>query len=346
MSNKITKLTEQQMARMGEFVEKWTNIGLSCEPANRPEAERGIKTAYEIVGLSHPKKIVWCGSPLSQGLTRAFVFGSKPSEVAVEASVWASVGASVRDSVGASVWDSVWASVGDSVWASVGDSVWASVRDSVRASVRDSVEASVRDSVYGQHEAGWLSFYDYFKEVCSLEAETMQLCGLLQVAKSAGWWLPHQKICWVSERPSVLHRDNRGRLHCDIGPSLMYPDGWSTWSWHGVTVTQEIIEQPERITIDSITKEENTEIKRIMIERFGWMRYLQAVNANVIDFRKNEIEGTHESLIQHGEHKIIVFACPSTARVYSQEVPQEITSCEAAQNWLSSGLSTRIISAS
>src|SRR5208282_460158 len=96
---KIESLTKEQIARSPEFVEKWTRIGLAAEPANRKEAEAGVRKAYEIAGLNPPRNIVWCDSPLSQGLTRAFVLALKESPVgaSVRASVWASVVDSVRD---------------------------------------------------------------------------------------------------------------------------------------------------------------------------------------------------------------------------------------------------------
>src|SRR3990167_7733564 len=121
---RIDALTAEQEARFGEYRDRWTEIGLCTEPANRARAERGIALVYRRGGIAPPSRIVWCGSPLSQGITRAVVQG-----------------------VGASVWDSGRASVGDSVWASVGDSVRASVVASVGASVWDSVGASVRDTV-------------------------------------------------------------------------------------------------------------------------------------------------------------------------------------------------------
>ena len=107
----ISKLTPEQTARMAEFRDKWISIGLSTEPAQREQAEAAIRQIYRSAGLNEPRKIVWCGSPLSQGLTRAVILDKRLLEAA-------SVGASVRDSVGASVWASVWASVGASVWAS------------------------------------------------------------------------------------------------------------------------------------------------------------------------------------------------------------------------------------
>ncbi len=129
----ITELTQEQKARFPEFIDKWLKIGLCTEPADRGNAEQGIKLAYKIVGKKEPK-IVWCTSPLANGLTRC----------AVQKGYKKIKGDSVRASVG----DSVWASVGDSVRASVGDSVGDSVRASVRASVGASVWASVRASVW------------------------------------------------------------------------------------------------------------------------------------------------------------------------------------------------------
>ena len=115
---KLERLTPEQESRMAEWREKWTAIGLSTEPANRSEAERGIKLAYAAANLAEPR-IVWCDSPMSQGITRAVVLDLIKNK-----------------------------KFGDSVWASVWASVWDSVRDSVRASVRDSVWDSIRDSVY------------------------------------------------------------------------------------------------------------------------------------------------------------------------------------------------------
>src|SRR3990167_5737229 len=129
---RIDALTAEQEARFGEYRDRWTEIGLCTEPANRARAERGIALVYRRGGIAPPSRIVWCGSPLSQGITRAVVQG-----------VGASVRASVVESGGASVGDSVGAGVGASVGGSVGDSVGASVRDTVGASVGDSVRASV-----------------------------------------------------------------------------------------------------------------------------------------------------------------------------------------------------------
>ncbi len=101
----IEFLTPEKTARFPEFIKKWTDIGLSTEPADRPRAEDAIRQCYICAGLKPPAMIVWCSSPFSQGLTRAIILDRK------------------IDSVGDSVWDSVVDSVWDSVRASLSKTI-------------------------------------------------------------------------------------------------------------------------------------------------------------------------------------------------------------------------------
>ena len=361
----IDSLTDEQIASMAEIRDKWIKIGLCTDKADRPRAEAAIYEMYKKGGLEPPKKIVWCDSPFSQGLTIAILKEFSANHHAltsvsdsikvgvgasVRTSVWNSVGNSVRDSVwvsvgdsvrvsvgdsvrdsvrvsvgnsvresvwnsvGNSVWNSVWnsvrVSVGNSVWDSVRDSVWDSVWVSVGNSVRDSVLTSVltsvwnsvgnsvwnsvgnsvwnsvgdsvRDSVYGQHEASWLAFYEFFREKCGLLEQTHKLVGLWELAKSAGWAYPTKDICFVSERHTTLCRDERGRLHNMSGPAIQYPDGWEIYAVHGVRVPENIINKPLEITTSRIDEQRNTEIRRVMIDIYGQSRYLQDSGAKLL----------------------------------------------------------------
>ena len=309
---KISKLTPAQTARFPEFVERWTKIGLCTDPADRPRAEDAIRQMYRCGGLEPPKQIVWCGSPLTQGLTRAIILDGKTG-----ASVRASVGASVRDSVRASVWDSV----------------------------GDSVEASVWNSVYGQHDASWLAFYDFFAEACGLSNQTSRLSGLLLLAQSAGWALPHQNICWVSERHHILQRDAQGRLHCLSGPAVAYPDGWAIYAVHGVRVPEYIIERPSEIDIAKIDAQNNAEIRRVMIDRYrhgeeinGAGAYLRDSHAKRIDH--DEQFGTLYRREIPGDEPIVMVEVVNRSpepdgrfRHYMLRVPPDMTTAHEAVAW-------------
>src|SRR5437773_9461738 len=106
---RIESLTPDQIAQLAVYRDRWIAIGLSTEPADRQKAEESIRLAYQAGGMAIPRRIVWCQSPLSQGLTRAVVL-QIVKRASVRASVRDSVGDSVRASVRASVWDQLGAS--------------------------------------------------------------------------------------------------------------------------------------------------------------------------------------------------------------------------------------------
>jgi len=269
----------------------------------------------------------------------------------VGASVRASVWDSVRDSVGASVGDSVRDSVGASVWDSVGASVWDSVGDSVGDSVRDSVGASVwdsvRDSVYGQHDANWLSFFEFFHRI-GLDQQTRKLAGLWQLARAAGWAIPHQRICWVAERPELLALEPmpaRGpfanRLHCEDGPAVRYPDGWPIYAWHGVRVPENIIIRPvSAITTSGVVAERNAEVARVLLERMGVERFASEADGGRIIHHDIDGQGNARRLVSipmpnmpDREARVVVVECPSTHHQYVLGVPPRIATCQAAVAW-------------
>jgi hypothetical protein len=66
---KINALTPEQEALLPVYRDRWRAIGLQTGPADRPRAEAAVQWIYAQAGLSAPR-IVWCGSPLGNGLTR------------------------------------------------------------------------------------------------------------------------------------------------------------------------------------------------------------------------------------------------------------------------------------
>lgn len=151
--------------------------------------------------------------------------------------------------------------------------------------------------------------------------------------------LPWDDECLVSRPPIKLSWQN-GEMHCEDGPAIEYADGWKIWLLSGLIVDEQIVMRPETQTVEQLLTEDNAEIRRVRIERYGWDRFLVEVNAKEVNRAPNAVEGTIESLMQipaNGsmeEMRVLVCACPSTARVYTMEVPTDISKCEEAQKWL------------
>jgi hypothetical protein len=360
MVEKLADAASLDEARGVVFAEtraKWTAIGLATGPAKRKAAEEALHKVYKAAELVAPRKIVWCGSPVALGLTRAIVLDPEFLNVVI-ASVWehaadagrtsfkpsvfesfkssmrlfdvdtvkknmmenikadvtagmqihmakalsGNIAPTITDSVWNGVWASVWHGVWDDVWKgidkgiqatiacgnqealenavrgclddSIGKpvkaTIWDGSRDIAWGNIRNGVSSKARvtawhelwgrlqpgilDAVampiaeclracgndspqasgYGQQDAYWLAFYDYFRGTEGLVKETETIAGLLDLAQAAGWFTPHATMCWISERPSVLSVNESGKLHAAEGAALAYPDGWQVHATNGV----------------------------------------------------------------------------------------------------------------
>ncbi len=341
---KIESLTDEQIARFPEFVDRWIKVGLNTERADRSATEAAAVDAYrEGGGLTRPDWIIWCDSPLSLCLADVALKNKNLTSVwdgvvtSVRESVWESVVTSVRESVVTSVRESVWASVRESVWASVRESVWASVRDSVVTSVRDSVWDSV-----GQHfEAGWLSFYSYFLDVCNLR-DCKRLSPLMRIAESSGWWIPRRNVVLFSERPIRCEVNARKVLHSDGKMAIEYSDGFGVYANDGVRLPAEI----GKIKIvdwkpEWVLSQENQEIKRVLLENIPSERLANVLQLKSLDkFRsaRSEYELVEAQNNPYpSRYRALRFTCPSTGRPYLVRVQPDVDTAEAAIIMLNKG---------
>lgn len=267
----IGKLTPGQIDLFPKYVREWTDIGLSCEPLDYDAAVYAATRAYAAAGLKPPARFIVCDSPLSGAQTAVGLRGS-------------SVAAPVADSVLCRAAWKTWGSVSIPVTATVNNSVWEPVAISVHnlvsvpvmMAVRDSV---VDDSVYGGHDAPWLSFYAYMREVLGLVEQTEPLVPLMQIAKVCGGWIPYENVCILQHRHSELHRDENGRLHNPNGMAVAYRDGWGVYAWHGIRVPEAII------TGDPIVEYKatgNAEHQRVLIEKMGPERFISEIGADPV----------------------------------------------------------------
>lgn len=151
---------------------------------------------------------------------------------------------------------------------------------------------------YGPHDAHWLAFYQAFLEFGFEEVK--KLVPLMDLAKVAGWFYPFDELCILTPNPIHLAFDAENRLHDENRKAVEYPDGWGLYVWHGIVIPDDkkhVIEDPSKITVTELETESNIEVRRVMMDRYGYERYIVDSKAALVQedkwgqlFRK-EVEG-------------------------------------------------------
>ncbi|MDW4904156.1 hypothetical protein RB628_02080 [Streptomyces sp. ADMS] len=321
----------------------WRAAATATGPGDRAAAEEGVRLAYRRAGLPEPDRIVWARSPLDA--TRILMTATHPDGPEPD-----TLGAGVRDAVLGAPWaaerERLHAQLGPERWSghwrATGAGLWESTRtlvDRVRAAVVEELatgrqeEARVRllllDAALGQHDAAWLCAFD--------SGDDSPLAGLAAVACEAGWWWPYEKTAIVSERPLALHRDEAGRLDRGDGPALGYADGFALYAWRGMPVPRDFLDELTALTPQRIRGEENAELRRVMLEYYGYDRYLEESGAKPV--HRDETGVLWRVELQGDEDVVMVEVVNSTpepdgtSRTYWLRVPPTTRTAREGVAW-------------
>lgn len=272
----IENLTRRQRELLPVYRDRWLNIALSTEAADRDAAEHGVRETYKAAGLSPPKKMVWAGSP-PEGAREARASASKYGET-ITWTLFEEIRREARNAFD----QRASAKLRGHLFQQMGEVIWSRAWDRVRRRILDEAgEWPGLGSLFGQHDAHRLVTIDYARRELGIE-ECGIMSGPCRIAQGAGWWWPFRGRAIISERPAFIALDDRNRLHNADGPALEYSDGWKIYAWHGVRVGPDLIERPKAITLHDFYNERNTEVRRVMMERYGLKRFLEDTKAKVV----------------------------------------------------------------
>ncbi|GGS43642.1 MULTISPECIES: DUF6745 domain-containing protein [Streptomyces] len=260
-------------------VNSWRSVAAATGRADRAAAEAGVRRAYRTAGLAEPERIIWAASPRAAvGTVEKLTDAGRSVREEVRTRPWADERRRMYDELGPAGWSALWSATGAQLWETT-----AALAERIRAGVvadlapRPQDAAAVRlvllDAVLGQHDAAWLAAFDGHGD---------RLTGLAEVARNAGWWWPYEQAVVITERPDVLHRDEAGRLDHGEGPALAYGDGFALHAWRGMPVPAAFLEELSSLTPERIRAEENAELRRVMLEYYGYDRYLSESGAEPV----------------------------------------------------------------
>lgn len=315
-------------------LDKWRGVAAATGAADRPAAEAGIRLAYRKAGLAEPERIVWADSPLA-GLTavRSLTDQGRSVRDEVRTKPWAEERRRIHDELGPAGWAEWWGATGARLWdttRALAERIRSGITDASTTGPADlpATRQLLLDAVLGQHDAAWLAAFDGRGE---------RLAGLAEVAAHAGWWWPYEKVTVVCERPVELHRDEAGRLDRGDGPALAYPDGFALYAWRGMPVPADFLAELTTLEPTRIRTEENAELRRVMLEFYGYDRYLAESGAEPIG--KDETGILWRIALDDDEDVVMVEVVNSTpepdgtSRTYWLRVPPNTRTAKEGVAW-------------
>ncbi|MEV0190196.1 DUF6745 domain-containing protein [Kitasatospora purpeofusca] len=278
-----------------EVTARWRTTAAATGPADRAGVERAVRAAYRAAGLAEPAAIRWFGSPLAaaEAALELRAAGASTVREAVRTLPWEAVRRQAVERTGAVGWPPLWALTGGElgpVTNALADRIRAALLDrlapepavgdvppgdaGVARERRTAARLALLDAVRGQHDAPWFAAFEAAGVLGAAGAAGEGIAALAEVARTTGWWWPYADTVLISERPTALHRDEAGRLDRADGPALEYSDGFALHAWRGMPVPAEFLAGLGTVTVERIRTEENAELRRVLLEHYGYERYL------------------------------------------------------------------------
>ncbi|MFF8605829.1 DUF6745 domain-containing protein [Streptomyces sp. NPDC015346] len=344
-------------------LDRWRAVAAATGAADRAAAEAGVRLAYRTAGLVEPERVVWADSPRAAVTAiRELTDAGRSVRDEVRTRPWAEERRRVHDALGPGGWAELWTRTGARLWdttRALAERIRTGVAEDLAASPDEAtaVRLVLLDAVLGQHDAAWLAAFEGRDESDGRHGHHGRdgrdggsgadggdgddgggrLAGLAAVAEHAGWWWPYEKAVVLCERPVELHRDEAGRLDRGDGPALAFRDGFALYAWRGMPVSAEFLGGLGALTPERIRAEENAELRRVMLEYYGYDRYLTESGARPVHrdgtgvlWRIELVDDEDVAMVE------VVNATPEpdgTFRTYWLRVPPETATARQGVAW-------------
>jgi hypothetical protein len=249
----IDKLTKEQEDSMSIYRDRWIQYGLDTSPLDYDKAINAVKLVYEIAEKKPPKY---------------FLFADGPLEAMKFLAIAEKVDLTEDDFDRLSMEDHM--------------SLTHKIREYVIANP-DFFEGKsylLYPSSYGQHYAGWLGFYEFFRDHFGIAEKSLGLC---EVGKTCGWVWMYDDLVVISRKPIRVTLDGLGRLHNEKVAAVEYLDGTKVYAFNGVTISEEWVLQRDTIDPSVILECRDTDKRAAGIALFGYHRLKTALKYKIVE---------------------------------------------------------------
>jgi hypothetical protein len=296
LRTEVGALSDRQRAELAVYGARWNALRQSTEPPDTASARATVDRAYAAGGLPPPREVLWEDGPAELAVAwsrrrhvagesvRALVVDAvrRKAELAVDRAISLSVRMALTGEPGLARLPPYCASI-DEAMLRQGERALPILPirffDFLPFSRRRN-RATFAGSGLSFQTAAWLGAMQYLHDVCGLQRQAGPAAGLWELAGSAAWIAPHEQICWLVRRPTLIRRDANGRLHATDGPALRFGKDCPIYAWKGIILPGRLIERPDLIDVRAIDAAHDPQIRRCMIDIMTPQRFVEEGGAH------------------------------------------------------------------
>jgi hypothetical protein len=305
MKKKLYSLTEEHRAQLKPWTDKWIKNAMSTEPMSDGEKDicrQAVRESYAAAGKKEPR-VIFVPSPFvarfSAGFAAAIWWLRKNPKSDISTNFTRAANAATHEAIRQATDDATSLATSQAT----NTAVYAATHDAIRLADSDlskwyvipglskivSFGAALTGNIFpmkcaqqswrfyqgGNQWSSWSAYLSFFRHIVKLELDWSKWDSWEQLSLHSGWRFVHEEFCIISDRPKTLLVDSENRPHCLTGPFCEWRDGTKLYSVHGVRVPAWIIKEKQSITPAKIDSEQNSEVRRVMMDLFGQERYIR-----------------------------------------------------------------------
>lgn len=339
----VEQLTIDREKLILEYRQKWRELALSTEPINRSRATSAVNAAYALAGRQ-PPEILFCDSPhtaLEVILNRSKLRLDKKQ-------LWSELDDKMSAVLGYKFaskdrqLESRVKSLGSALTSQTQQESWKQGRRKNQEELRAIFEHCIRPEVLAC-DGAWLDFQ------ISLNDRQCEAWEVFEnLVRYCGWIFPFTKTAIVCDRPRVLEFDRDNLLHAAGKPAIQFADGVLAYYYRGIEVPKKYGKTyPQRWKAQWLLEEDNSELRRLLIQEIGYDRICQELQVVELDEWEEYTLLKIKNFIDDIDWEpvyLLKMTCPSTGFIHALRVPPNMRSAYDAICWVNWGIDPRTFS--
>ncbi|MCC3405320.1 MAG: hypothetical protein JGK17_06935 [Microcoleus sp. PH2017_10_PVI_O_A] len=337
----IETLTPEQEDLMEVYDVKWRQIMYSTEPIDRDKSAEAVKQAYLAIDEKEPE-ILFCGSPYEAA---NLVIGCESLPQLYE-----EFGVNLFKQFAEQLYNETWENISEQLSDELSGTFYPEAWNNFSDIFKKLLETSIGHVEFFSDEENyapldsivWAEFAadcDFCFSVLKCKHNPIKWQALQSFTTQCGWIFPYEKICIVCDRPRILSFDSQHRLHAEGGPAIQFADGYSIYSYHGVTLPEKYGKlHPREWQPQWLLEEENAELRRVLIQGIGYDRIARELAAVELDTWQEYTLLKIDTNFDVEPIYLLKMTCPSTGFIHALRVPPDINSAREAIRWTNWGV--------